>query len=52
MMAATEEVSTTRLTPAFWAARSTLRVPSRAGTMSSFSSLGKATGTGEAMCST
>ena len=51
-MAANEEVSTTRCTPAARAARSTRSVPSRAGMMSSSSCLGAASGKGEATCST
>jgi hypothetical protein len=51
-MAANEEVSTTRFTPAARAARSTRSAPSRAGTINSFSSFGTATGMGEATCST
>ena len=51
-MAAKEEVSTTRCTPAARAARSTRSVPSRAGMMSSSSCLGAASGKGEATCST
>lgn len=52
-MALKEEVSTTRCTvPAFVAARRTRRVPSRAGMMRSFASLGSAVGMGEAIWST
>ena len=51
-MAANEEVSTTRLTPASRAARRTRSVPSRAGTISSSSCFGALVGRGDAMCST
>ena len=50
--AATEEVTTTRFTPEPKAARSTRRVPSRAGTISSLGSLGCEAGKGEATCRT
>jgi hypothetical protein len=50
--AATEEVTTTRSTPASRLALKTRRVPSRAGTISSSGSFGCAGGKGEATWST
>lgn len=52
-MALKEDVNTTRCTvPELAAVRRTRRVPSRAGTISSFASLGSAVGMGEATWST
>jgi hypothetical protein len=48
--AAKDDVTTTRLTPATLAALRTRRVPSRAGTMRSFSCLGRVAGKGDAGC--
>ena len=50
--AATDEVTTTRFTPAARLARSTRSVPSRAGAISSSGSLGCAGGNGDATCNT
>ena len=52
LIAATEEVTTTRFTPASRPARRTRRVPSRAGTISSSGSFGCLGGNGEATCRT
>ncbi|KAJ9450110.1 hypothetical protein DIPPA_25692 [Diplonema papillatum] len=51
-MAAKEDVSTTRRTFAACAARSTRKVPSLAGAITSISSSGSRIGNGDATCST